>query len=523
MIKGQFYKLGLTLLLAALLAGCGGSHSSNSSSTSLITVSPSDDALAALTSGATVDVTVFNGTSMYVLITAEPSDKQESNYYNELLSETYSFALSSTTGASTSQSVLNSVVSSKASVAGATNAVYSAAQIASDNRFRAKENELLDSKAKQFSPETASLRKSSAPQGTDIEKGDRWTDVNIYDFSTNINGGLTQINTTCRYISSHAYFFVEDEDYGTEITYSDLEKVYGPAFDSIYNTSHTHFGTENDTDNNGKIIIVFSGKLSNGVLGYFNSSDKYSSSRFSSSDSNEGDIIYITTGSTYNNGDSVTANDIGEVMAHEFQHMIYFDQHYNKGVKNTYIWLNEALSQAAQYYSYGANAEIHQHYIKRFLRNSSYYAYNGLSLTYWSDYNYGFGAIFIRYLIDQYGDEVVKNMCSTKYVGIKAVEKATGVNFNTLFTNFTRALVFLGTSHSANSVYQFTSSDLTELQTSGRGGLLPLSKPTLIAGSTLSEDKIAIYPYSINFYKCSGTFGTVTLSGRSVIGTVFRL
>ena len=78
-------------------------------------------------------------------------------------------------------------------------------------------------------------------------------------------------------------------------------------------------------------------------MGYFYSVDKYPKATYTQS--NEGDIFYMTTDAGYQ-GDIVNGT-----LAHEFQHMIYFDQHYNRGVTSTYTWLNEALSQAAEYYT----------------------------------------------------------------------------------------------------------------------------------------------------------------------------
>jgi hypothetical protein len=51
---------------------------------------------------------------------------------------------------------------------------------------------------------------------------------------------------------------------------------------------------------------------------------------------------------------------------------------------------------------------------------------------------------------DRFYDEVIKNLCATRLVGVAAVESATGMNFNELFTDFTRALVMSGTGDFGN-------------------------------------------------------------------------
>jgi hypothetical protein len=501
-LTGRFYKLCLILflLLLSLLAGCGGGNSGGGNGSSLITASPSDDALLTLTSDTAVNVASFNGKSMYVLITAEPNDKPESDDSVE----TYSFALSSTTGTSTGQATLSLVESSTAtgSTSGTNTAFDSAAQKAYDQMCRKKENSLLASKAKQFSKSSSSLLKSTAPTGN-IKKGDPWKEVWVIGVAQD---EFVPIDTTCCYVSDNTCIFVDDRDVSSLSSYVE---DYGEAFDQIYQVNHQHFGTENDTDDNDKVIVVFSEELTGGLLGYFNGSDKFAYNENSNPYSNQGDIIYITTDANYQ-------KYVKGTMAHEFQHMIYFDEHYNNGVINTYTWLNEALSQAAEYYN--NETELQEARLKYFLAKEQ----GGLSLTYWTSYSYGYGAIFIRYLIDQYGDTAIKKMCSNKYVGIKAVEQATGVDFNTIFTNFARTLVLSDYSQTSSSLYKFTTLTLADY-----GGLASLS--TLNAGSSLSGDGSnnsggdAIYPYSINFYQCSGTFGTMTLSGSCIIGTVFGL
>lgn len=195
--------------------------------------------------------------------------------------------------------------------------------------------------------------------------------------------------------------------------------------------------------------------------------------------------------------------------------MIYFDEHYNRGAAASYAWLNEALSQAAEYYN--GYLDNHLGWIGSFLRDYG----SELSLTHWTSDNYGFGAIFIRYLIDQFGDAAIKNMCSTSLIGIDAVETASGRDFNDIFGNFSRAVVMSGTGDSENSAYKFTTLDLAEVQPTGRGGLLPYAPATPFeAGDTINY---WVYPYSLEFDRWRGEFGTMGVTGASIIATAFGL
>lgn len=480
----------LTTGVALALAGCGGGGGGPQY----------DDPIVALGGGATKDISQLNGTSIYTMVTPLLASKPEGNSYPP--ATLYSFVLTASAGRSLTDQIFNPAEHTRM------NGQLSAdQQAAHDLKMREAENRLLASRARQLSGRPTDPDR--APPKT-ITVGTKWNDVNIYIAENE----LVQIDTTCRYVSDRAYFFVDDRNIDAMEPYLDGENGYGAAFDSIYDVNHAKFGTENDTDGNGKVIVVFTQELVSGTLGYFYAVDKFSSEYFEAS--NEGDIFYITTDADCQ-GDVVKAT-----LAHEFQHMIYFDEHYDRGVIETKIWLNEALSQAAEYYN--GYLENHHGWIARFLYNNNdeeEYGWLALSLTHWTVNNYGYGAVFIRYLIDQYGDAAIGKMCATNKVGIAAVEAATGRNFNTIFTEFTRALVMSGASstENPNPRYRFTTLDLQAVQPRGRGGLTTgyVSCPGY---SVTVED---LPPYSPFFIHWSGEFGTMNLSGSSIAGTVFGL
>jgi hypothetical protein len=462
------------------LVGCGGGKSGGDST---ITQTVYD------INGKTVDQ--LNGsTAIYTLLTAQPASKPESNSISSIPSYSTTF---STTAAITSNYAASTISFNHF------NGFEGQAKV--DSVMREKENSILSSGVKQSLKSASRINLSTITTPITVDST-KWS-VKVYNYQTQ---QMETVSTTCKYVSDYAYFFVDDRDSVSSLS------SYGNAFNAIYLKNHTKFGEETNTDGIDKIIIVFSQVLAetNNLLGYFNAEDKFLTANYP--DSNECDVLYLTTASTLQ-------QYIPATMAHEFQHMIYFDQHYKNGVTNTYTWLNEALSQAAEYYNgYDGTSSNHYEWIQAYLAGDWKY---GLSLTYWSDDNYGYGALFIRYLIEQYGDTAIKNMCSTGKVGIAAVEAATGTDFNTIFTNFTRALVLSNTGKTADSRYNFTTLNLATIQTSGRKGLA--TSYTYNAGNTLTGN---LYPYMIYFAKWSGNFGSMTLTSSSkggASGTVFGL
>lgn len=474
----------ILLIVSSAFIGCGGGKKS---SPPVVTQTIYD------INGKTADQ--LNGSAIYTMISSQPPGKPEGN--STLSKPKYTITLTTTAATSSNSAASNIFLKQFNSFEG---------QAKVDAMMRAKENQILASGANRYSKSASRMNLSTIPK--EIEVGvTLWNGVKVYNYRTNLT---EKIDTTCIGESTHAYFFVDNRDI---LAMSPLLDDYGDKFNIIYETNRRIFGTETDIDKIDRIIIVFSRVLAetDRLLGFFNAEDKFPATYYH--DSNEGDIIYLTTASKMQ-------KYIPATLAHEFQHMIYFDEHYRRGVTTSFVWLNEALSQAAEYYNgYGENGDNHYLWIQRFLEKDWEY---GLSLTYWSDYNYGYAALFIRYLIDQYGDPAIKNICSTDKVGIAAVEAATGTDFNTIFLNFTRALVLSNTGITSDTRYNFKLPlDLTAIQTTGRKGLA--TSYNYNAGDKLTG---YLYPYTIFFAGWSGNFGSMTLTSDSrcgANGTVFGL
>jgi hypothetical protein len=322
-------------------------------------------------------------------------------------------------------------------------------QIRIDKKMRDLENTFLSQRLRQ----ATSAQKAAAPT---IDVGTPWSDIWVIDTSTTAYNFVT-INATCKRVTSSAYIFVDDS---VAARFSDsLLDQYVVGWNNIYPTNQAKFGNENDVDGNGKVIILFSGKITGGVLGYFYSGDKYAGTN-----SNVADIFYVTADTTYINN----TNTILGTLAHEFQHMIYFDNHYNRGVTGAYTWLNEGLSMLAEYHNGYTNNSYD--WMQYFLQMPE-----GASLTCWSGH-YGATGLFVRYLYEQYGDAAIKKMVQTDKIGIAAVEAATGKDFNQVYKDWTWALFLSNTGYTSNGKYNFRTLNLQQMVTgASRTGLQPYS------------------------------------------------
>lgn len=263
-------------------------------------------------------------------------------------------------------------------------------------------------------------------------------DTHTFNVDSSISG-VSTVTAECVYISDEAYFFIPSSQ-KAQIT--PFLSQYETGFENSYTTITTKFGRESDVDSNGKVIILFFNMdREPNVIGYFYGGDKYPKSSFP--DSNEADMFYMNT--RY----MTTPNTILATLSHEFQHMTYFDNmlvNIGSSLDNYDgdSWINEGLSMLSSYLCGDAGTgSTNDNWIQSFLGGR----YDGLSLTYWGNGNYGYSAVFSHYLYETFGGDVaIKNIYKSGYGGIKAVEFAAKAfiendkDFNEIFDNFTLAL-----------------------------------------------------------------------------------
>lgn len=314
-------------------------------------------------------------------------------------------------------------------------------------------------------------------------EGDTWGPIKV--IKSLGNSDVTElIAARCLAVTDEAYFFS-----AINVTADkDAIAAYSANFKTIYESVHKNFGSETDTDGNGKIIVLIFDMGNDSTLGYFYSADKYPASQVI--DSNEADIIYINSRFAYKNDQY---NTILSTIAHEMQHMVYFDIKYAKiGLGNSSAtnyrgdsWLNEGLSMLSEHFA-GYNNNV-DGWIKRFLSGN----YAGLSLTHWSSSNYGFSGLFVRYIYDKTSADIAKSIYNTGFGGIKAVESAMGKDFNTVFDEFIQTVYLSSIGEKADPNYNFSSVDLTKFR-------INYMQP-----DTSGEITFALKPYGISFFKNS--------------------
>jgi hypothetical protein len=249
-----------------------------------------------------------------------------------------------------------------------------------------------------------------------------------------------QVQATRVAEGTHCYIYLQD---GLEAGQATIENLLYEFDNRIYPTDTTWFGSEPNpgADGDPKIYILLLdihqiGTAETGfVSGYFSNINEYS--RAVSSDgfvrpySNQKEMFYV---------DIVrqTADDpfVLRTLAHEFQHMIHWEQKFHqRGVVDD-LWVNEAMSEGASSLCYGPDPGR----IELFQNTQAYS--NPLSSFDSSLADYSKVALWSQYVLDQCPDNVFRLALQSTDTGAASVNTAlagTGKSFATLFEDWTMA------------------------------------------------------------------------------------
>ncbi|GAB5494667.1 MAG: immune inhibitor A [Phototrophicaceae bacterium] len=225
-------------------------------------------------------------------------------------------------------------------------------------------------------------------------------------------GGSTVISTHLSAIGENVYVWIED----TLIVNEDVARNLANRFDSeVYQFVRNLWGSEPPLgiDNESRVHIVITSRLRQGIGGYFSSSNAYPA--MISPNSNEYDMLIL--------GDFILISEFTDVgissSAHEFQHLIH---HYRDGNEDN--WLNEGLATFTEY-QLGLDASLYL--LDAFAQAPQ------TSLTMWGlgenrQAEYGSAMMFMLYLNDRFGLEMVQQVASDRDNGLYSINNILQAN-----------------------------------------------------------------------------------------------
>ncbi len=251
------------------------------------------------------------------------------------------------------------------------------------------------------------------------------------------------INAKLQTVTNTVDFFV-DNDWWKTLNIKERE-VYEKAFynlgeefeNHIYPKTKDIFGTmpiHSVKKDDKKLTILFH-PMRTGAGGYFRTGDQYSIYRYSRS--NERNIVYLNTS-------HIMHDNINGFLAHEYMHLVTFNEKNVKHGVNEEIWLNELRSEIIitllgynKDYK-GSNLESR---VEHFLRDPD------ISLPEWTDQvaDYGVINLFGHYILDHYGEEILIDSLHSDRIGIPSINYALRKNgirktFKDIFTEWAVAV-----------------------------------------------------------------------------------
>jgi len=329
--------------------------------------------------------------------------------------------------------------------------------------------------------------------------------------------GRTQAMATLVSASNKLYFYVDNTWWSAQTqaqqakVLTDLGNLSGEFDNNIYPKLTSTFGTEWNPgiDNDSKITVLFE-PMNSIDGGYFRESDEYD--KLQLPDSNQREMLYLTAS-------SIDDPNAKAILAHEFMHLIIFNQK-NKinGVEED-TWVNEGISDYTStllgYDDVYAGSNL-QARVNDFIENPSD------SLTDFQNSKYDFASVnlFMHYLVDHYGTGVLSNALKTKLIGIDAInyglqEVGAKENFAQVFTNWTISLAL--NDCSKNSEYCYLNKNLTDLRISPTLIFLPLSGNTSLSSTDVTKN------WAGNWQKIIGGSGNLKLDFSSLTGLNFQV
>ncbi len=252
-----------------------------------------------------------------------------------------------------------------------------------------------------------------------------------FDFS-----GRKNITATLRFVGQKGQYFFEDTYWNTLATVqqSDLLQKAGRLSDEfdnrIYPMETSFWGSEPNPgiDNDPRVVIVLT-NLIDTAGGFFDTANEYSKNLVP--ESNEKETIFLSIRAVVNASERRTFS----FLAHEFQHLISFNQ--KTFLRNTDedVWLNEARSEYTPTFL-GYNDPYDNSNLKR--RVAAFLDNPTDSLTEWSNEaaDYGQIEIFGEYFVEHFGSAVLSDSLHSVKSGIDSLNEALRNNrFNLNFAD----------------------------------------------------------------------------------------
>jgi len=279
-------------------------------------------------------------------------------------------------------------------------------------------------------------------------------------------GQFDDVNAVVRLVGAQAVLYVDEKAPTGGFTNQDLTQFAATFDDVIFPTDTAAFGTPSDQDGNERVVILFTPTVNSmtprgsaGFVGGF----FYGLDLLDRDGSNHGEIFYgMVPDVAGQYSDPRPRQQVLDVMpailAHEFQHMIHFNERVLKlGAEgNEALWLSEGLAQMAEElvaraYLAKGDAVTAEQYREGNRKRARYYLDDPAAVTLivstgsGSLEERGAGWLHTLYLWDRGGgDDVLRRLTRTTRTGTANVEQVTGASWPNVFLDWAASLYLDG-------------------------------------------------------------------------------
>lgn len=299
-----------------------------------------------------------------------------------------------------------------------------------------------------------------APAATVPAVGDRRTFKVL-----NAQRTFDEVTAVVRRVSRRAVFYIDESAPGGGYSDSELETLAAYFDEAIHPTVTGAFGQESDLDGNDRVVVLFTPTVnrltprgSDGFVGGFFFGLDLLAGR---EGSNRGEIFYSLVpdpAGTLSDPRPVARlmEAVPAVLAHEFQHMVHFNQRVLRlsAPTNEALWLSEGLAQMAEELVARFYEDRDAGTTELFRRGNQdragrYLADPGavsllVGLGQGSLEERGAGWLFTLYLADRFGADVLGRLIATTRTGVSNVEAVTGAAFEETLMDWWSALYLDG-------------------------------------------------------------------------------
>ena len=315
-----------------------------------------------------------------------------------------------------------------------------------------------------------------------------------------------EISATLKRIDRNCYFYIDNQWWETLETEKEKEEILqsinslGKEFhNKIYPSLTTHFGSEwkPGIDEDIRITILIHPMIE-GVQGYFNSGDEYPVLQVPNS--NQREMVYL-------NSRHIIEPLAKSYLAHEFTHLITFNQKDKIQGNTEEVWLNEARAEYAPTLC-GYDDEYEGSNLQK--RVKTFLQYPSDSITEWQNKKADYGALnlFTQYLVEHYGIEILINSLKSNEIGIKSLNEALKnqgceENFSQIFTDWTIAV--LVNNCELKEKYCYQNENLKNLRVVPYINFLPINGKSNLGVSQTTKN------WTGNWYKFIGGKGDLNI------------